>query len=234
MMCVCVSDEACVDRKRERRGNRVTEREREREREELGVRRTTRRGRRWWWLSRQPGASNHTGTSSRTHQLTQRSQLVSGGPRRQHQQQPSPSSASASRHRHGPMHCARTTRLCRCGSRVYLSPPPPLSQPCTTVVPSFLVPPFFILFLCVSPRLLASFTLCARVFVHVYALAAVGRRPRPRRRRRFRRGILVNDSGANIARGNIKNVRWGQRRPGRSMEREEMLASAATDCRAAT
>lgn len=62
-----------------------------------------------------------------------------------------------------------------------------------------------ILSLSVFGTSLASFTFS--VCVCVYALAAVGRRRR-RRRRWFRRGILVNDSGANIARGNIKNVRW--------------------------
>lgn len=53
--------------------------------------------------------------------------------------------------------------------------------------------------------LLLSHSVRVCVFVRVRVLAAVGRRLR---RRRFRRRILVNDNGANIARGNIKNVRW--------------------------
>ena len=80
--------------------------------------------------------------------------------------------------------------------------PPPFSN---RVLRLFFRSSSLILSLSVFGTSLASFTFS--VCVCVYALAAVGRRRR-RRRRWFRRGILVNDSGANIARGNIKNVRW--------------------------
>lgn len=148
--------------------------------------------------SEEPGHSEQPG-SSHAHQRA----AVTGGPASA-SATASPSSASASSPSWTDALCADDVSVAV--ARAYpssfraFSPSPLRSVPFATLRP--------------SPFSLFSLSPTTRIYVHLRVSNCVrvagesGCERAGSRRWRFCRGILVNDSGANTARGNIKNVPW--------------------------